>query len=143
MGRDRSTVANTLRLLRLPREVRELVAEGALDAGHARALLALDARRGPARRSAARPRARASRCARSSGAWRCCARRGRRARRRAQGPEHRARPRSGCARALGTRVEIRRRGKGGAIRVLFTSEAELQRLFELAASARARGAIAC
>src|SRR6187401_2451066 len=33
VGRDRSTVANTLRLLRLPREVRELVAAGALDGG--------------------------------------------------------------------------------------------------------------
>ena len=34
-------------------------------------------------------------------------------------------------RALGTRVLIARRGKGGAIRVLFKSEAELQRLYEL------------
>src|SRR5262249_2316078 len=42
VGRDRSTVANTVRLLRLPRELRDLVARGALDAGHARALLALD-----------------------------------------------------------------------------------------------------
>ena len=41
VGRDRSTVANTLRLLRLPRELRDLVAAGRLDAGHARALLAL------------------------------------------------------------------------------------------------------
>ena len=42
VGRDRTTVANTLRLLRLPRELREMVAGGRLDAGHARALLALD-----------------------------------------------------------------------------------------------------
>src|SRR6187401_471378 len=42
VGRDRSTVANSLRLLRLPREVRELVAAGALDGGHGRALLALE-----------------------------------------------------------------------------------------------------
>ena len=42
VGRDRTTVANTLRLLRLPRELREMVASGRLDAGHARALLALD-----------------------------------------------------------------------------------------------------
>jgi hypothetical protein len=34
-------------------------------------------------------------------------------------------------RALGARVAIARRGKGGAIRVLFKSEQELQRLFEL------------
>ena len=33
--------------------------------------------------------------------------------------------------ALGTRVAIRRRGKGGVLRIEFKSEAELQRLFEL------------
>src|SRR2546428_6342372 len=42
VGRDRSAVANALRLLRLPKEVRELLNTGALDAGHGRALLALD-----------------------------------------------------------------------------------------------------
>lgn len=39
VGIDRSTVANALRLLRLPAEVQEWVDEGALSAGHARALL--------------------------------------------------------------------------------------------------------
>jgi ParB family chromosome partitioning protein len=42
VGRDRTTVANTVRLLKLPRELRELLAQGKLDAGHARALLALE-----------------------------------------------------------------------------------------------------
>src|SRR6266481_2973377 len=42
VGRERSTIANTLRLLRLPAELRELVGTGRLDAGHARALLALE-----------------------------------------------------------------------------------------------------
>ncbi len=42
VGRDRTTVANTLRLLRLPRELREMVGTRRLDAGHARAILALD-----------------------------------------------------------------------------------------------------
>ncbi len=41
VGRDRSTVANTLRLLKLPREVQQLVRQGALSAGHGRALLGL------------------------------------------------------------------------------------------------------
>lgn len=46
VGRDRSTVANTLRLLQLPASVRRLVEAGTLTAGHARALLAVtDARR--------------------------------------------------------------------------------------------------
>ena len=42
MGRDRSTVANYLRLLKLPSAVQELVVSGALSMGHARALLAVD-----------------------------------------------------------------------------------------------------
>ena len=41
VGKDRSTVANTLRLLTLPDVVNEKVASGKLSAGHARALLAL------------------------------------------------------------------------------------------------------
>ena len=39
VGRDRSTVANALRLLRLPQEVQDLVHAGKLTTGHARALL--------------------------------------------------------------------------------------------------------
>jgi len=128
VGRERSTVANTLRLLRLPREVRELLAEGRLDAGHARALLALEraedqlalareaARRGlsvrevearVARLRVPRPPQRAARDANTRAA------------------EERLRS------ALGTRVRIARRGRGGAVRIEFGSEAELQRLFEL------------
>ena len=43
VGKDRSTVANSLRLLKLPQSVRELVQSGRLSMGHARALLALPA----------------------------------------------------------------------------------------------------
>lgn len=39
VGKDRSTVANALRLLKLPPEVRHQVVEGQLSEGHARALL--------------------------------------------------------------------------------------------------------
>jgi len=42
VGRDRSTVANALRLLKLPAVVLGLLHEGRLSVGHARALLALD-----------------------------------------------------------------------------------------------------
>ena len=41
VGKDRATVANFVRLLRLPEEVRTEVANGSLSMGHARALLAL------------------------------------------------------------------------------------------------------
>lgn len=39
VGKGRATVANTLRLLKLPEEVRQAVVDGRLSAGHARALL--------------------------------------------------------------------------------------------------------
>jgi ParB family chromosome partitioning protein len=42
VGRNRSTVANLLRLLRLPEPVRAMVHDGRLSEGHARALLALE-----------------------------------------------------------------------------------------------------
>jgi ParB family transcriptional regulator, chromosome partitioning protein len=42
IGRSRSQVSNTLRLLRLPPAVQRRVAAGVLSAGHARALLALE-----------------------------------------------------------------------------------------------------
>ncbi|UCF20176.1 MAG: ParB/RepB/Spo0J family partition protein [Gemmatimonadota bacterium] len=41
VGRDRSTVANTIRLLGLPEPVRDLLAHGKITAGHGRALLGL------------------------------------------------------------------------------------------------------
>jgi ParB family chromosome partitioning protein len=42
VGKDRATVANALRLLKLPPAVRDLVQTGALSMGHARALLGLE-----------------------------------------------------------------------------------------------------
>ena len=42
VGKSRSHVANTLRLLNLPDSVKDLVREGTLSAGHARALVGLD-----------------------------------------------------------------------------------------------------
>ena len=45
VGRSRTATTNLLRLLKLARPVQDMVMEGALDMGHARALLALDAAR--------------------------------------------------------------------------------------------------
>ena len=42
VGKDRSTVANAMRLLKLPADVRDLLRSGALEMGHARALLPLE-----------------------------------------------------------------------------------------------------
>jgi ParB family chromosome partitioning protein len=45
VGRSRSATTNLLRLLKLAKPVQEMVMEGALEMGHARALLALDGAR--------------------------------------------------------------------------------------------------
>jgi ParB family transcriptional regulator, chromosome partitioning protein len=42
LGKERSTIANALRLLKLPTAVKTLVADGKLSPGHARALLSLN-----------------------------------------------------------------------------------------------------
>jgi ParB family chromosome partitioning protein len=127
VGRDRATVANTLRLLRLPKELRELVAAGGLDAGHARALLALDdteaqlalgreaARKGLSVREVER------RVAMLRAPQRAPVRRD---------PNTRSAEEKLRA-ALGTKVEIQRSGKRGVLKIAFTNEAELNRLFEL------------
>jgi len=129
VGRDRTTIANTLRLLRLPRELREMVGAGRLDAGHGRALLALDhaedqlalgkeaARKGLSVREVERRVAllRAPRPAPPA------------ARKDANTRAAEERLRA----ALGTRVQIARRGRGGVVRIAFGSERELDRLFEL------------
>jgi ParB family chromosome partitioning protein len=137
VGKDRSTVANTMRLLRLPAEIRALMDARQLDAGHARALLALDdhesrlelareaARRGLSVREVERRVALLRAPARAAPARRD-------ANTRAAEEKLRA--------ALGTRVQISRRGRGGALRIAFASEAELQRLFEaLVRAGKGRG----
>jgi ParB family chromosome partitioning protein len=129
VGRDRTTIANTLRLLRLPRELRALLGRGALDAGHARALLALDATED--QMALGREAARKGLSVREVERRVTLLRAPRRRRAGARQEPNTAAAEERLRRALGTRVLIRRRGKGGAIRVLFKSEAELQRLFEL------------
>jgi ParB family chromosome partitioning protein len=137
VGKDRSTVANTLRLLRLPAEVRALVDRGQLDAGHARALLAVD---DPESRLAL-----AREAARRGLSVREVERRVALLRAPAAAPATRRDPNTRAAEeklraALGTRVQISRRGRGGVVRIAFTSEGELQRLFEaLVRVGRGRG----
>lgn len=43
VGKNRSTVANSLRLLKLPQDIQKALAEGSVSAGHARAILSLEA----------------------------------------------------------------------------------------------------
>ena len=129
VGRERSTVANMLRLLRLPREVRELVGTGRLDAGHGRALLALD--RAEEQLALGREAARKGLSVREVERRVALARA---PERRTAGSRKDANTRAAEQRlraALGSRVEVTRKGRGGTVRISFSSEAELQRLFDL------------
>jgi ParB family chromosome partitioning protein len=45
VGKDRATVSNYLRILKLPSEIKKLIAEGALSIGHAKALLQIENQR--------------------------------------------------------------------------------------------------
>ena len=134
VGKDRATVANTLRLLKLPQDVQDLVAAGALSMGHARALLALP---GEHRQSqlAAEIRTRGLSVRDTEALVKRALEGGER-------PATTSRPAAPQAdvhtRAaedklkmqLGTRVRIKRRGKGGRIEIDFTSEDELIRIYE-------------
>jgi ParB family chromosome partitioning protein len=129
VGKDRTTVANYIRLLRLPAEVRSEVATGAVSMGHARALLALPDE--AAQRRVAREVVSRGLSVRDTEAM---------VRREtapaAPGVEPaKVDPNTRAAEdqlklALGTRVHIRRQRRGGRIEVDFASEDELQRLFE-------------
>ena len=140
VGKDRSSVANFMRLLKLPEEIRGDLAAGALSTGHARALLPLpDA---ASQRQAAREVISRGLSVREAEALV--------KRLLAQGKSTQAAPRSGDAPkdvhtraaedklrfALGTKVRIVRRGHGGRIEVDFSSEAELNRIYEYIISQR-------
>ncbi len=129
VGRERSTIANALRLLRLPRELRELVTQGRLDAGHARALLALDRQEDQLElgREAARKGLSVREVERRVALLRAPRKEPTRSRKDANTRAAEERLRA----ALGTRVEIARRGRGGQIRLLYTTEAELNRLYDM------------
>jgi ParB family chromosome partitioning protein len=133
VGKDRSTVANLLRLLRLPREVRDLIAKQQLSPGHARPLLAL-----PSPES----QLEIAQLIASQGLS------VRDVERRVQSvnakPEKPPKPRVDAntreaehrmEQMLGTVVKIRRQGRGkrqrGRVEIVFHSEEELHRLYEI------------
>ncbi|MFO7302020.1 MAG: ParB/RepB/Spo0J family partition protein [Acidobacteriota bacterium] len=128
VGKDRATVANYLRLLRLPPEVRAEVGAGTLSMGHARALLALPDEAAQ-RRVAREVIARALSVRETEAIVRKETTPTPAVERPGNDPNTRA-AEDQLKLALGTRVRIVRRRRGGRIEIDFTSEAELQRLFE-------------
>ncbi len=131
VGKDRSSVANFMRLLKLPRDVQQQVAAGAVSMGPARALLALESpvlQRRLAQDIVTRGLSvrQVEALVKKAGE--------------AAGPKqvpiaHKKDVHTRAAEeqlhlSLGTPVRIVRRRKGGTIEVDFTSEDELQRLYE-------------
>ena len=139
VGKDRSSVANFMRLLKLPEEIRGDLAAGGLSTGHARALLPLsDA---AAQRQAAREVISRGLSVRETEALakRLLAGGTPPAQARASDPPKDVHTRAAEDRlrfALGTKVRIVRKGKAGRIEVDFTSETELNRIYELMTSQR-------
>ena len=129
VGKARTTVANALRLLRLPEEVRELLRDGRLTAGQARPLLAL-----PGAGEQIRLAERAVRDGLSArDLERLAAPRERPKPKKPDRPDevHTAAAEEKLTLRLQTRVEIRRQGKRGHLRIHFHSEEELMRLYDV------------
>ena len=133
VGKDRATVANYLRLLKLPEEVRGNVASGVLSMGHARAIVALTSE--SAQRRLARDVVSRGLSVRETEA---IVKKEIDIKRsattttplKATKDVHTRAAEEQLKIALGTPVEIKRKGKGGTIAVTFTNETELQRLYE-------------
>jgi ParB family chromosome partitioning protein len=129
VGKDRSSIANYVRLLKLPHELQANLAAGTLSMGHARALLALEdelsqlrmAREVIARHLSVRDTEalvkKASEPAPSPSE--------------AAKDVHTRAAEDRLRFALGTRVRIVRKRTGGRIEIDFASEDELQRIYEI------------
>jgi len=143
VGKDRSTVANTLRLLKLPAPIRELVGKGALSAGHARALLGVEdpTRAGELAKKAAsndwsvrevERRVRSLRASNEESSPSPAS-----TREAEEDPVLRTLEEALCT-ALSTRVDVRRKNSGsGVIRISFHDDEDFERLFALIAGREA------
>lgn len=128
VGKDRSTVANLMRLLKLPTEVRENVGAGSLSMGHARALLSLPDEAAQLRVS--REVVSRNLSVRETEGIVKKAAEPAKPREEPKKDVHTRAAEDKLRFALGTRVRIVRRGNAGKIEVDFSSEEELHRIYE-------------
>ena len=130
VGKDRATVANVLRLLKLPDEVRGNIASGELSMGHARALLGLPGE--AEQRQMAREVISRGLSVRETEALvkRAAAATPKAAPVTPPKDVHTRAAEEQLRLALGTDVTIHRKRKGGTLEIAFTSEDELQRIYE-------------
>ncbi len=135
VSKDRSTVANMLRLLRLPAAIRKAIAQQQISPGHARPLLALggaDAQMGVAREVVEKglsvrdvERRVRTLLTEKSRSGKKKTKSSTRSDPNTRAAEDRLR------RVLGTRVRILRKGRAGKIELSYHSEEELDRLYEI------------
>jgi ParB family chromosome partitioning protein len=129
VGKDRSSIANYVRLLKLPQEVRVSVGSGALSMGHARALLGLPDDSSQLR--VARDVVAKHLSVRETEALVKQVSEPVRIKPAAEKDVHTRAAEERLRFALGTRVRIDRKRKGGTIEIDFATEEELQRIFEV------------
>ena len=133
VGMNRSTVANALRLLKLPREIQELVELGGLSAGHGRTLLAFE---GDRTRVEWANRAVASGLSVRDLERAAAEARGEPKKNKNKRPPATPDPNMMAAEEklelrLGAKVEIRARQRGGSIVISCDGQGELMRVFDL------------
>ncbi|MSO22120.1 MAG: ParB/RepB/Spo0J family partition protein [Acidobacteria bacterium] len=127
-GKDRSSVANFLRLLKLPKEVQLMVLEDRLSMGHARAILSME--------GSGEQRALAEKTVEYAWSVRqlekvIAASKAPNQPRKTQRADPNVRAATEkLERSLGTRVRIVEKGKKGRIEIEYYSQEELQRLYE-------------
>ena len=130
VGKSRPQVANTLRLLRLPSGIQEMVMNGQVSTGHAKVLLGVDDVRAQDQLAAevvAKQMSVRALEARIQHLGR--ARQGKGRRHHPQAVFLKAAAEE-LTQAWGARVEIKPKGKGGALTLHYANEGELDRLFE-------------
>lgn len=131
VGKKRTTISNTIRLLQLPEPIQELVRAGALTEGHCRALLTL--RNAVQMMEAATLFIEEGMTVRQAEAW---------VKRSPSAPSesgdtpapislHDRDLQQQFIRSLGTQVELRRRRKGGQIIIHFADDEDLQAIYSL------------
>jgi ParB family chromosome partitioning protein len=129
VGKNRSTITNALRLLKLPEEIKKDLSLGKISSGHARAILVLDnnVKRLTLHREIIKRELSVRQTEELVKHWK----EGK------QLPAPRKEPveiksiRENLQRALGTQVKILRKGKKGKIEILFFSDDDLERILEI------------
>lgn len=127
VGKSRASVANSMRLLKLPPQVQDLLRAGQLTAGQARPLIGLEAKR--AVEWAERAVAEGLTARKLEALTREADRKEKPRKARLDADSRAAADR--LSRKLHTKVEIRRRGKKGSLVLHFNDEEELMRLYDL------------